>query len=186
MFTKKGFSLVEITISIALLFMIIAAITSSFGQSMLNFNIGNKVNDTSFSKFFLMKDIYNTVINMNKRIEFNGEDLDVEQVNFIEFSDRKEEKDHYGRLAFNRYYIDDIEKVEKIEYYFHKNKLFKKTSDKSKNILNNVQDLFFYYKNGIVYCSGIMEVKEKDKKIKNIPFEFGVFAKGEKIGVKFK
>ena len=181
---KKAFTIVELLISISIMLLIIVMMTSSFGQNILNFKLGNEINDASFARFFLTKELYYNMINLNNKISFANNSLENREYNFI-YMKNKDDNNRYRRIDLKRYNLYDFGRQSLISYYFEDSNLIKQINGKKRILISNLEELSFDFKEKMLKCEGILKAKTKTGR-KSLPFEFSIWTGSLDIGVKYE
>ncbi|MCK9225250.1 MAG: type II secretion system GspH family protein [Candidatus Muirbacterium halophilum] len=181
---KKAFTIVELLISISIMLLLVIIITSSFGQNILNFKLGNEINDASYARFFMTKELYYNMINLNNKLSFLNNSLENREFNFL-YMRKKNNDNKYSKIDLKRYSLYDFGKETLISYYFEGSSLIKEINGKKRVLISNLDEFSFDFKDKMLKCKGILNAKTKTGK-KILPFEFAVWTGSLDIGVKYE
>ncbi|MGM0607351.1 MAG: PulJ/GspJ family protein [Candidatus Muiribacteriota bacterium] len=185
LFKKNGITVVEMLISITIAAVIIFIITGVFSQNIKNINIGTRRTDIEYGKHLIIKEIYINLINMNSKIDFDEENVQLssKKSNFINLKDKTDNGD-YRKINFNTYNIENFGEKDEISYYREGDNFVKEVNGRARNIVDNLEKIKFSYFNNMIYCSGsFYSEADAQKKELRVPFEFGIHLSGEKAGV---
>jgi len=181
---KKAFTVIELMISVSVGLLIILLMSSTFGQNVLNIKESSMLNDLEYGKHFLMKEIYLNLINMNSELSYENGNINSTRVNYIVFKEKNGGK--YKKLIFDYHpYKKFGDGIKTMYYVDEKNRFVRERDSKVKFLKENVRELNFSYLNRMIYCDGTFYY-EKDDKVLERDFRFGIFAGYDRIGVKFE
>lgn len=180
----KGFTIVELLISISIMLFIIILMTSSLGQSLINFRLGNDINDASQARFFLTKELYFNMINLNNQISFENNSLDNRKFNFIYLSG-KDNENRYKKLEMTRYTLEDLGRKTTLSYFFDNGVLYKEINGKKRELISNIEEFSFDYKERTLKCKGVLNAATETGR-KKLPFDFSLWTGSLDIGVKYE
>jgi len=185
---KKAVTFVELLISVAIGVMIIVLMTTVFGQNIMNMRMGQKISDLEYGKHLIIKELYIELINLNSPVTFSEErhELSTQSMNFIILSERNE-SNTFEKLSFDSYTLKDLAKNNKVSYYIESGNFIKEINGRKRKLLSNIEELNFSYFNRMIYCKGkFVAPKTKEYNKIDIPFEFGLYIGGDRVGVKYE
>ena len=199
-FNKKGFTVIEVLISVTILSLIMIALLSGTSQNL-------KVMIRGDENMFMQKEVSRILTDLYLEITSIGPKVFVDKYGDPWVSGEKNKevtpviiylvdvdkntKNGYEGLKFNKYGIDPISSVETVKYYFvvDPQNLAKRLMNKDKTgyifrklrgnhdilISEFVSDLHFIPQDGTtkgLKVVGEIAVKSKNGKIKRLPFSF--------------